>query len=73
MEFTLGHRRNRRYVEFPHLCPGENCAIARWAESVTACQGKYEYEIAPGRWVSRERCRQLGMSIHHLVYRERKP
>lgn len=30
MTFVRGHRIEQRAYEFPHLCPGEGCAIAAW-------------------------------------------
>ena len=30
LTFVKGHRIDGAVYEFPHLCPGEDCAIARW-------------------------------------------
>lgn len=30
MQFVSGHRILTRVYEFPHLCPGDDCAISRW-------------------------------------------
>lgn len=30
LDLVLGHRVSNYYLEFPHVCPGESCAIAKW-------------------------------------------
>ncbi len=47
--FVKGHRIGRVVVEFPHICPGADCAIERWyREKVT--RAEYEnYVVRPAR------------------------
>jgi len=47
------------------LVPSDPRAVRQEAHVVLGRRkhcGRYEYEIAPGRWVSRQRVHQLGMS-----------
>jgi hypothetical protein len=47
MTFVSGHRvGRRRHYPFPHLCPGQGCAVRRW---LLKLHYRYVYE-----WVVKE-------------------
>lgn len=70
LPLALGHAVNGVLMEFPHLCPGEDCAIAAWLCDKLAREG-YESLIdkrPPSQWGMHEmngRQKAAGASSHH--------